>query len=150
MIWTLTPITLRSILAIDASTGQPRARSTAAHSAPINRLLNLGETNLASGDDDGAMKVWDTRQSGACCAFGHHTDFVADMALHDAEQCLVSASGDGTLAVVDLRKQKVGPGSPFHVAGTLQRMRMGHVKLFWPVVPQIAHIQAHFMLPVVP
>jgi hypothetical protein len=41
-------------------------------------------------------------------SFEAHDDFVSDMSLHDRESCLLSVSGDGTLAVIDLRANKVG------------------------------------------
>ena len=61
-----------------------------------------------AGDDDGLLKLWDTRQPDAIAALQAHTDFVADLALHQQEHCLLSVSGAGTLSVVDLRTRKVG------------------------------------------
>ena len=60
-----------------------------------------------AGDDGGNVKLWDDRQNGACSSQDVHSEFVSDMATHDREQCIVSVSGDGTLAVLDLRKNKV-------------------------------------------
>lgn len=36
-----------------------------------------------------------------------HTDYVSDLCLHEPEACLLSVSGDGTLAVLDVRRMKV-------------------------------------------
>ena len=48
-----------------------------AHAAPINTLLPLSEALLASGDDDGCIKIWDGRQKAAAAEFSHHTDYVS-------------------------------------------------------------------------
>lgn len=53
----------RSMLAVDVETGKAAARRSGAHAAAINRLLPLSETAVASGDDDGAVHLWDTRQA---------------------------------------------------------------------------------------
>lgn len=45
----------------------------------INRLINLNETTIASGDDEGCIKVWDTRQRSCCNSFDAHHDYVSDM-----------------------------------------------------------------------
>ncbi len=46
------------------SNGKLEGRITGAHAAPINSLLHV-ENNviLASGDDDGMIKIWDLRQA---------------------------------------------------------------------------------------
>ncbi|KAH9302360.1 hypothetical protein KI387_013943 [Taxus chinensis] len=68
-----------SILATNVETGQPSARLDNAHGAAVNRLINLTETTVASGDDDGTIKVWDTRQNSCCNKFKAHEDYISDM-----------------------------------------------------------------------
>lgn len=51
------------MLAVDVETGKAAARRSGAHAAAINRLLPLSENAVASGDDDGAVYLWDTRQA---------------------------------------------------------------------------------------
>eukprot|EP00891_Asterochloris_glomerata_P008612 jgi/Astpho2/8612/e_gw1.00126.35.1_t len=100
----------KSILAVDAATGKASARREAAHASGINRLLPVSDDTFATGkasDDDGLLKLWDTRQPDAIAALQAHTDFVADLALHQQEHCLLSVSGAGTLSVVDLRTRKI-------------------------------------------
>ncbi|KAK3034186.1 hypothetical protein RJ639_034326 [Escallonia herrerae] len=46
-----------SILATDVETGSAIARLENAHGAAVNRLVNLTATTIASGDDDGCIKV---------------------------------------------------------------------------------------------
>lgn len=50
---------------MDVQTGKAAARRRDAHAAPINRVLPLSETAVVSGDDEGAVHLWDTRQAGS-------------------------------------------------------------------------------------
>ena len=70
----------RSILATDVATSKPLARLTNAHKAAVNRIISIDAHTIASGDDDGVVKVWDTRQQTACGQFAPFVDFVSDMA----------------------------------------------------------------------
>lgn len=45
----------------------------------INRLINLRESTIATGDDEGCIKVWDTRQRSCCNSFDAHRDYVSDI-----------------------------------------------------------------------
>jgi len=73
----------------------------------ISRLVAVSEKVMASGDEEGGLKFWDSRQSNAVAALSPHTDYVSDMCLYAAEHALLSVSGDGTLAVTDLRTMKI-------------------------------------------
>ena len=55
----------RSILATDVATSKPLARLTNAHKAAVNRIVSIDAHTIASGDDDGVVKVWDTADA-AC------------------------------------------------------------------------------------
>eukprot|EP00899_Mesostigma_viride_P008768 jgi/Mesvir1/17893/Mv12963-RA.1 len=98
----------RTIAAVDTETCQLSARLTDAHSCPINRLAYVSENIVASGDDEGCVKVWDTRQRKCVALFEDvHEDFVADMCYAADHQRLLTVSGDATLACLNLRKSKV-------------------------------------------
>ncbi|KAI9463980.1 WD40 repeat-like protein [Lactarius psammicola] len=65
--------------------------------------------SLATGDDDGVIKLWDPRKQDAVRQYTHHFDFISDfMWLQDKKQ-LVATSGDGTLSVMDVRSKKPEP-----------------------------------------
>lgn len=102
-----------SILATNVETGHPVARLDNAHGAAINRLINLTETTVASGDEDGTIKVWDTRQNSCCNKFKAHDDYISDMEFVPDTMQLLGTSGDGTLSVCNLRKNKVHARSEF-------------------------------------
>ena len=53
------------------------------------------------------MRLWDTRTRARVGTFRVHEDFVADVHHAAARNTLLTASGDGTLAVLDLRANKV-------------------------------------------
>jgi hypothetical protein len=62
---------------------------------------------LASGDDDGGIKLWDTRTDAApALHLSGHDDVITDFAVDEGRATLLAASGDGTLGVFDLRKAK--------------------------------------------
>ncbi|CAK8537259.1 unnamed protein product [Lathyrus sativus] len=96
-----------SILATDVETGSTIARLDNAHEAAINRLINLTESTVASGDDDGCIKVWDTRERSCCNSFEVHEDYISDITFASDAMKLLATSGDGTLSVCSLRRNKV-------------------------------------------
>jgi WD40 repeat protein len=103
----------KSILATNVETGQAVARLADAHAAAINRLVNCGDTTVASGDDEGTIKVWDTRQNKCCNSFDAHEDFIADMEFLPGSNQLLGASGDGTLSICNLRRNRIDSKTQF-------------------------------------
>lgn len=92
------------------SNGKLEGRITGAHPVPINSLMHI-ENNaiLASGDDDGLIKIWDLRQAaqagqGCVMKMQEHEGTIMDMKINDQGTMLVTASNDGHLGVFDLRK----------------------------------------------
>lgn len=64
---------------------------------------------LATGDDDGVVKLWDPRKPEAIRAYTHHFDFISDFLWLQDKKHLVCTSGDGTLSVLDVRSSKTTP-----------------------------------------
>ncbi|KAK6915233.1 WD40 repeat, partial [Dillenia turbinata] len=102
-----------SILATDVETGSPIARLENSHEDAVNRLVNLTESTIASGDDGGCIKVWDTRQRSNCNTFKAHEEYISDITYASDSMRLLGTSGDGTLSVYDIRKNKVQAQSEF-------------------------------------
>ncbi|KAH1219936.1 WD repeat-containing protein 55 [Glycine max] len=102
-----------SILAIDVETGSTIARVDNAHESAVNRLINLTESTVASGDDDGCIKVWDTRERSCCNSFNVHEDYISDITFASDAMKLLATSGDGTLSVCNLRRNTVQARSEF-------------------------------------
>uniref|UniRef100_A0A2P2LF19 WD repeat-containing protein 55 n=1 Tax=Rhizophora mucronata TaxID=61149 RepID=A0A2P2LF19_RHIMU len=103
----------RSILATDVQTGSPIARLQDAHEDAIFSLINLSDSTIATGDDQGYIKVWDTRQRSCCNSFNAHEDYVSDMTFTPDSMKLLATSGDGTLSVCNLPSNKVQTRSEF-------------------------------------
>ncbi|KAL6572435.1 hypothetical protein OROMI_013393 [Orobanche minor] len=55
------------------------ARMENSHGAAVNRIVNLTESTIASGDGEGCIKVWDTRQRSCCNSFSVHEEYISDM-----------------------------------------------------------------------
>ena len=70
----------RSIKAVDMGSGKSRKWRAGAHDAGVSCLLPLAPGRVASGDDDGCVKLWDARQPEATAQLRQHTDYVADFA----------------------------------------------------------------------
>lgn len=102
-----------SILATDIETGSPVARLEGSHEKAVNRLVNLTETTIASGGDEGCIKVWDTRQQSCCNSFQVHEEYITDITFEPDSMKLLGTSGDGTLSVCNLRSSKVQTQSEF-------------------------------------
>ncbi|KAJ4811229.1 WD repeat-containing protein 55 [Rhynchospora pubera] len=102
-----------SILATDVETGKTVAHLENAHEEAINRLVNLTDTMIASGDDEGCIKVWDTRQHACCNSFDAHEDYVSDLTFMPDTMQILGTSGDGTLSVCSIKKNKVQSQSEF-------------------------------------
>jgi hypothetical protein len=76
--------------------------------SPVNRIANCFGNLLASGDDDGLIKVrclalfsctlaeslqlWDHRQKDAVREYGHHWEYISDFVFLDDKKQLVSTS----------------------------------------------------------
>ncbi|XP_073525509.1 uncharacterized protein [Phyllobates terribilis] len=102
-----------SILCTNVETGAEVVRLKDAHAAPVNRIINLTESTIASGDDEGCVKVWDTRQRTCCNTFDVHEEYISDMTFATEYGKLLTTSGDGTLSVCNLRRNKVQARSEF-------------------------------------
>ncbi|KAG6743165.1 hypothetical protein POTOM_054111 [Populus tomentosa] len=119
----------RSILATDLETGSPIARLENAHEDAIFSLINLTESTVATGDDQGCVKVWDTRQRSCCNSFNVHDDYVSDMTFASDSMKLLSTSGDGTLSVCNLRTNKIQSQSEFSEEELLSVVIMKQIDL---------------------
>lgn len=85
-----------------------------AHPAPIHTILHLEDGNvIATGDDDGMIRIWDLRMASngkkhsICMEFKEHEGTISQMAYRKDLNQLVSASCDGMMGVFDLRKKNL-------------------------------------------
>ncbi|KAF8336578.1 WD40 repeat-like protein, partial [Cantharellus anzutake] len=99
----------KAIFTIDTATGQILETTGNAHESPINRVTLTFPNILATGDDEGVVKLWDERKKDEIRAYTHHFDFISDFLWLEDKRQLVATSGDGTLSVMDIRSNKGGP-----------------------------------------
>lgn len=102
-----------SILATDIETGSEIVRLENSHGAAVNRIVNLTESSIASGDDEGCIKVWDTRQRSCSHSFNAHEEYISDITFAADSMKLLATSGDGSLSVCNLRSSKIQTRSEF-------------------------------------
>ena len=58
--------------------------------APVNKLVELNRNMLASGDDDGCIKIWDLRTRDCVVEWTEHTDFISDMTTNGSRDTLLA------------------------------------------------------------
>ncbi|KZV91367.1 WD40 repeat-like protein [Exidia glandulosa HHB12029] len=99
----------RTLHVIDSAQGSILETKLAAHDSPINRVAMAMPHMLATGDDEGVIKLWDTRNMSEVRAYKQHFDFISDFLWLEDKKHLVATSGDGTLSVMDVRASKTEP-----------------------------------------
>ncbi|KAJ2785013.1 WD domain repeat-containing protein 55 [Coemansia interrupta] len=96
----------RSWQAIDVETGVQKMCVDGAHDKSVNLIRYVNEQIVATGDDTGAVKLWDTRKNKPAFAYNEHVDYISDMVFNADKRHLLASSGDGCLSVYDVRKAK--------------------------------------------
>ncbi|XP_069544358.1 WD repeat-containing protein 55 [Brachyistius frenatus] len=96
----------KAVHLLDVERGQLVTRIRGAHGAPINSLLLVDENILATGDDGGTLKVWDMRKGTAIMDLKHHEDYISDITVDNAKRILLTASGDGTMGVFNIKRRR--------------------------------------------
>ncbi|KAF8511293.1 WD40-repeat-containing domain protein [Gautieria morchelliformis] len=100
----------KAIHGIDTNSGKVVDTRLGAHDSAINRVTRLLPNMLATGDDDGVIKLWDPRKPAQLREYKQHFDFISDfMWLEDKRQLVATRYGDGTLSVMDVRSNKPEP-----------------------------------------
>lgn len=97
----------KSIQVIDLNTGSVKQKLKGAHSSAIYCLQVTGENFLASGDDDGCLKLWDLRTKTAVMDMKENEDYISDLAVDDQQKFLLATSGDGTLTAFNIRQKRM-------------------------------------------
>lgn len=94
--------------------GLMQGRITEAHPESIHLVKHLEDNHmLATGDDDGMIRIWDLRMASSgkkhavCMEFTDHTGTIMGMDYKKDLNQLVTAAADGMLGVFDLRKNKL-------------------------------------------
>ncbi|TFY75075.1 hypothetical protein EWM64_g8939 [Hericium alpestre] len=94
---------------VDTATGEVTNSRVGAHDTAINRVKRAMSHLIATGDDDGVIKLWDPRKKDSVRTYTQHFDFISDFLWLEDKKQLVATSGDGTLSVMDVRSKKTEP-----------------------------------------
>ena len=96
------------------SNGRVEGQLMGAHDEAINKVFHVENDHvIATGDDDGIIKIWDLRQAQngkqhACVmTLNEHEGSISDFTYHEGAKMLLSVANDGMLGVFDLRKSKL-------------------------------------------
>lgn len=93
----------------EAGPGQAIARHSESDAPGINVVEAVSGCVLATGNDDGEVRLWDMRLPDSVARFNCHDDYISAMIPVEKANRLVASSSDGTLSVMDFRALKVLP-----------------------------------------
>lgn len=96
----------KSIMVHDSETGKVFLRKKDAHSSAVNVISVLDDNLLATGDDKGIVKIWDTREKKMIRKYKENVDYITDFTYVDEKKTLLTTSGDGCLSIFDIRHNK--------------------------------------------
>nr|XP_056718268.1 WD repeat-containing protein 55 [Euleptes europaea] len=91
---------------LNVEEGRLVTRFSKAHNSALNSLLVIDEHLFATGDDSGELKVWDLRKGTSVMEMKRHEEYISDMALDGNKKLLLTASGDGTMGVFNIRRRR--------------------------------------------
>jgi len=116
----------KSIICVDVETGKLKRRIKGAHESPIYSVVVTGDTFIATGDDDGVLKVWDMRTKTSTMEMKECEDFISDMIVEDNKKIIIAASGEGTLTAFNIRQKRVDLQSELFDSELLCLAKMKH------------------------
>ncbi|XP_066287198.1 WD repeat-containing protein 55-like isoform X1 [Branchiostoma lanceolatum] len=97
----------KSLQVVDVETGKVSQCFSQAHPSPVYCQLVISDRLLATGDDDGNVKLWDLRKGHPIMELQENQDFISDMAVDEEKRFLLATSGDGTMTTFNIRRRKM-------------------------------------------
>jgi WD repeat-containing protein 55 len=99
----------KSIMITDMETGKLKRLWEPAHDDPIYTLTVIDENLIASGDDEGMVKLWDVRTKGSEPIFSIKKveDYISSIITNDQKKLLLCTSGDGYLTTINIGQKKM-------------------------------------------
>lgn len=99
----------KSIMVTDFETGKLKRFWDKAHDEPIYTITVVDENLIASGDDDGTVRMWDLRvkESAPVFSLKEVEDYVSCIITNNQKKMLVCTSGDGYLTTLNIRSKKM-------------------------------------------
>ncbi|XP_009474102.1 PREDICTED: WD repeat-containing protein 55 [Nipponia nippon] len=96
----------KSIHILTVEEGRLETRLPKAHSSALNCVLPIDNHVFATGDDGGGLKVWDLRKGDAILEARQQEEYISAMAVDGNGKILLTASGDGTLGVFNVKRRR--------------------------------------------
>ncbi|NXV97383.1 WDR55 protein, partial [Calonectris borealis] len=96
----------KSVHILTVEEGRLETRFPKAHGSALNCVLPIDNHVFATGDDDGALKVWDLRKGDAILEARQQEEYISAMAVDGNGKILLTASGDGTLGVFNVKRRR--------------------------------------------
>ncbi|KAM6408425.1 WD repeat-containing protein 55 [Rhynochetos jubatus] len=96
----------KSIHVLTVEEGRLETRFPKAHGSALNCVLPIDNHVFATGDDSGALKVWDLRKGDAILEACQQEEYISAMAVDSNGKILLTASGDGTLGVFNVKRRR--------------------------------------------
>ncbi|XP_063784850.1 WD repeat-containing protein 55 isoform X2 [Pseudophryne corroboree] len=96
----------KSIHILNVEQGKLVKRITKAHDSALNSLLLIDENLFATGDESGMLKIWDLRRGTAFMEMKNHEEYISDMVIDQNKKLLLTASGDGTMGVFNIKRRR--------------------------------------------
>ncbi|KAM5170822.1 WD repeat-containing protein 55 [Mantella aurantiaca] len=96
----------KSIHILNVEEGKLVNRITKAHDSALNSLLLIDENIFATGDESGMLKVWDLRRGTTFMEMKNHEEYISDMVIDQNKKLLLTASGDGTMGVFNIKRRR--------------------------------------------
>ncbi|XP_006632039.1 WD repeat-containing protein 55 [Lepisosteus oculatus] len=96
----------KAVHIMDVEEGKLLSRISKAHSYPLNSMLVIDENLLATGDDNGILKVWDLRKGTAFMEMKQHEEYISDITIDESKKILLTTSGDGTMGVFNIKRRR--------------------------------------------
>ncbi|RZF48543.1 hypothetical protein LSTR_LSTR011158 [Laodelphax striatellus] len=99
----------KSIVATDSETGQFVHVFDKAHSAALFSISIISEHLFATGDEDGAVKLWDIRHEQPILSVHKVKDYISSIVTNASRRYLACTTGEGTVVSINIVAKK------FHV-----------------------------------
>ncbi|KAG8329111.1 WD domain repeat-containing protein 55 [Homalodisca vitripennis] len=92
----------KSIMVTDSATGKLRQFYDDAHEDPVYTLAVIDEHLIATGDENGVVRMWDLREKSHVFSSKKMEDYVSKILTNEEARYLVCCSGEGTITSFDI------------------------------------------------
>ncbi|GFS54611.1 WD repeat-containing protein 55 [Nephila pilipes] len=92
---------------LDLETNSVCHKFTRVNGCPPYSMLSVDDYLLASGEDEGAVVLWDLRMQAPIHCFNHCEDFISSLVTNKEKKILLTTSGDGFLSTYNIRRNKL-------------------------------------------